>query len=147
MLQYGMKEQLMNHSDRTDHFAESDIAVAADLGGTHLRVAAVDSNGKVLDRIKLQTPTGDYAEDIVRAVSESARTLEHRLTNRKSRFRAISVVVPGTVHVESGVVTHMDVHRTRPGSRTGHGFVPNRLNGDGLVGVFVGCEEGARDRR
>jgi glucokinase len=104
MLQFGMKEQLMNHSDRTDHFAENDIAVAADLGGTHLRVAAVDSNGKVLDRIKLQTPTGDYAEDIVRAVSESARTLENRLTNRKSRFRAISVVVPGTVHVESGVV-------------------------------------------
>lgn len=103
-LRFGMKEQLMNHQDRTDSLAEIEIAVAADLGGTHLRVAAVDSQGNFLDRIKQQTPTGDRAEDIVSAVAGAARMLEKQLDDGRRKFRTISVVVPGTVQVESGVV-------------------------------------------
>jgi len=48
-------------------FSES-LVFAVDLGGTHLRVALVDDNGRILEQTKQETPKGDSAESVVAAL-------------------------------------------------------------------------------
>jgi glucokinase len=49
------------------------IVLAADLGGTNLRMAAVDLDGAILSRAKRETPRSEDPGDIVAAVVSSAR--------------------------------------------------------------------------
>lgn len=74
---------------------EKEIVLAADLGGTNLRMAAIDWQGKILYRTKRETPTGESVEAIVRAIVESA--VECRENCREFRVAAISAAVPGTL--------------------------------------------------
>lgn len=93
-------EQLMSKSD-----ADSDLVLAADLGGTHLRAATVDASGRIHERVKQHTPKAEQADEIVRAIVAAARQCESRATKAGARIRAISVVVPGTVQSETGIIT------------------------------------------
>jgi glucokinase len=90
-------------TNSTERSGPLSVIVAADLGGTHLRVAAVDEEGRVRDRIKQQTPKGDRADEILRAVVEGAHKLEARL-DAGLQIKAVSVVVPGTVQTADGIV-------------------------------------------
>ena len=45
------------------------IVLAADLGGTNLRMAAVDDAGSIRFRVKKETPQNDDAEEIVNALN------------------------------------------------------------------------------
>lgn len=74
---------------------EREIVLAADLGGTNLRMAAVDDRGKILYRTKRETPNGGPAGGIVRAFVESAH--ECRESCAGCRMKAISAAVPGTI--------------------------------------------------
>lgn len=80
--------------------ANGNYVFAADLGGTHLRTAIVDESGVISFRVKQKTPL-TTAEDIVRALVSTARECE---TQSGYSFRAISVVVPGSVNVSAGSV-------------------------------------------
>jgi glucokinase len=97
----------MNNSDRLISFSnlDSELVLATDLGGTHLRAATVDRSGRIHERVKQQTPKAEKADEIVRAIVAAARECERRTEERGARIRAISVVVPGTVQVETGIVT------------------------------------------
>ena len=80
---------------------------AADLGGTHLRAATVDETGRIHFRLKQDTPRADSAAEIVRSLVLAARECETQTTAKVGgtcAFKAISVVVPGTVNVEQGIV-------------------------------------------
>lgn len=79
---------------------------ATDLGGTNLRVAIVDEDGRIHYRVKYQTRSiyhtaSTRAEDIVQALGTTAR--ECRQTSGCS-FRVVSIAVPGTVNVADGRV-------------------------------------------
>lgn len=77
--------------------------IACDLGGTNLRAATVDAAGRIHERVKHNTPKTERAEEIVRALVEAARECERRSGGQGTG--ALSVVVPGTVQIENGVVT------------------------------------------
>lgn len=77
---------------------------AADLGGTHLRVAAVDAQGKIFWRQMQSTPEAEKPAEIVRALINAMSGCEGELAARGGVISAVSVVVPGTVNVEEGVV-------------------------------------------
>ncbi|HEX8847168.1 MAG TPA: ROK family glucokinase [Pyrinomonadaceae bacterium] len=85
--------------------SENDLVIAADLGGTNLRAATVDRAGRIHERTKQHTPKAEKASEIVRVIVAAARECERRSEERGGRIRAVSVVVPGTVRVEEGVVT------------------------------------------
>src|SRR5436309_13540952 len=85
--------------------AESGLVIAADLGGTNLRAATIDRNGRIHERTKHHTPKAEKPDEIVRAIVGAARECESRSIEQGARIRAVSVVVPGTVQVENGVVT------------------------------------------
>jgi glucokinase len=82
---------------------QTDLVFAADLGGTHLRTAVVDRQGKVYHRVRKLTPQSSRPNEIVRALVEAAHECQEK-TSEAGVIKAISVAVPGTVDVEQGVV-------------------------------------------
>ena len=75
------------------------LIFAADLGGTHLRAATVDQKGRIQFRFKQNTPQGGDPNAIVDAVVAAVRE-----TGGADEISAVSLVVPGTVKVEEGMV-------------------------------------------
>jgi glucokinase len=82
----------------------SELTFAADLGGTHLRAATVDENGRIHFRLKQKTPHTADPEDIVRALVQAVRQCEKQSKSSEGTICAVSVVVPGSVNVEQGLV-------------------------------------------
>jgi len=80
----------------------SGLVFAADVGGTHIRAAVVDQDGKILLRTKQNTPQADDPDEIVRALVNAVR--EGEKLGIANEITAVSVVVPGTVDVEKGMV-------------------------------------------
>jgi glucokinase len=81
----------------------SGLVFAADLGGTHLRAAVVNQNGNIPFRIKQNTPQGNNPNEIVCALVKAVRACEKQ-DGIMNEISAVSVVVPGTVDVEKGMV-------------------------------------------
>ena len=94
---------MMSSSNNSSRL-ESDLIFVADLGGTHLRAATVDRNGKIHHRLKQPTPQAKLPVEIVRALVDAARECEIQCTPHGRRISAVSVAVPGTVDFEEGVV-------------------------------------------
>jgi len=69
-----------------------------DLGGTHVRGAAIDEEGHIGRRFKRRTPHGNDADEIVKAIVDSARELDIK------SLKAVSVAIPGTINVKDGSV-------------------------------------------
>ena len=82
----------------------SKVVFAADLGGTNLRAATVDEHGKIHFRLKQNTPQAEKPDEIVRALVLAVRQCEKQSKANGDRIGAVSVVVPGSVNVEQGVV-------------------------------------------
>ena len=82
-------------ADNTD----KKLIFAADLGGTHLRAATVDSQGKIHSRFKQNTPQVADANAIVDAIVGAVHEFQ-----KETEISAVSLVVPGTVKVEEGAV-------------------------------------------
>src|SRR6266513_2860828 len=91
-------------SDSRAARTNSEVVFAADLGGTHLRAATVDENGTIHFRLKQKTPHTSDPDDIVRALVQAVRQCETQSKTNGDTIRAVSVVVPGSVNVEQGVV-------------------------------------------
>lgn len=77
---------------------------AADLGGTHLRSAIVDQTGKIHFQLKQKTPAAQKPEEIVDVLVAAVRECNQQHTSEQHPLEAVSVVVPGTVNVASGIV-------------------------------------------
>ena len=90
----------MNSSTQQPTQSANPVVLAIDLGGTHLRAALVDSNGRILKQTKRDTPKGDSPACIVNAILETDREL--RLDNE--RVVAASVMVPATVDKAKAIV-------------------------------------------
>jgi len=82
----------------------SELVFAADLGGTHLRVATVDRNGKIYCRKMQPTPQAEKPNEIVRELINAAHAFQPTAPEEGGGISAVSVVVPGTVNVAEGVV-------------------------------------------
>lgn len=81
-----------------------EFVFAADLGGTHLRLATVDRNGQISCRQVQATPQAEKPNEIVRALIDAVHECERRTAERGGVISAVSVAVPGTVNVAEGVV-------------------------------------------
>ncbi|HVQ38940.1 MAG TPA: ROK family protein [Pyrinomonadaceae bacterium] len=82
----------------------SDLVFVVDLGGTHLRAATIDREGKLYHRLKQSTPAAKSPSEIVSAVVAAAHECERRSVQDGRTISAVSVAVPGTVDFENGLV-------------------------------------------
>jgi glucokinase len=96
---------------------KSDLVCAVDLGGTNLRAANIDRDGRIYERVRTATPESDKAEDVVSAIVAAVRECETAGLNRGAQIQAISVVVPGSVQVGTGVVINAPNIPSLPGFR------------------------------
>ena len=81
--------------------ATSNLVFAADLGGTHLRVALVEGTGKIHKQVKLQTPRDESPEPLVSALASIA---DEWRGSGHGPIVAASVMVPGAVDAAQSVV-------------------------------------------
>lgn len=105
----------------TDHstISKPDFVFAADLGGTHLRVAAVDGKGQIYFRQVQPTPQAEKPDKIVDALIAAARECERQLAKLEGAIAAVSVAVPGTINVAEGLVVKVPNVRGLDGFRLG----------------------------
>lgn len=90
------------HEDST----QTDLVCAVDLGGTNLRAANIDRDGRIHERVRIPTPGSKPAADVVSAIVAAVRECEAESSKRDAHLGRVSVVVPGSVHVETGVVVN-----------------------------------------
>jgi glucokinase len=83
---------------------KTEVVFAADLGGTHLRVATIDRTGKIYYRQMQPTPQAEEPNEIVRALIEAVHKSERKTAEQGGVISTLSIVVPGTVNVAEGVV-------------------------------------------
>jgi glucokinase len=83
---------------------QTEVVCVADLGGTHLRVATVDRNGKIYYRHMQPTPKAEKPNEIVQALIEAAHEAERQTAALGGVVTAVALAVPGTVNVAEGVV-------------------------------------------
>jgi glucokinase len=95
---------LTSGSKNKSRDAETEVVFAADLGGTHLRVATVDRNGNIYYRHMQPTPKAEKPNEIVRALIDAVHQAEQKTAEFGGRISAVSLAVPGTVNVAEGVV-------------------------------------------
>jgi len=80
-----------------------ELVLAADLGGTNLRVAAVDGDGQVLHHVRERTPHDPDPMTIVYAIADLAEKCRSEVAGGES-IRAIGVAVPAAMDVTQGLV-------------------------------------------
>jgi glucokinase len=86
---------MANGTKRTVEFV-----FAADLGGTHLRGALVDSRGSIRHQLKRSTPQGETPDEIVQGLVAAVHECDEQAAKIGSRIHALSVAVPGTVELD-----------------------------------------------
>ena len=80
----------------------SDFSIGVDLGGTNLRIAAVDTEGKLLEKVGLSTKASG-PDHVIDEMSEAI----HRLTSQyrvNGQFLGAGIGIPGIIDLEAGVV-------------------------------------------
>jgi glucokinase len=81
----------------------NEIVLATDLGGTNLRMAAIDRAGMILHRTKYETPKSEQADEIIRAILAAADECR-RVTEKKGRLIAVGAAVPATINAPEGTI-------------------------------------------
>ena len=80
----------------------NEIVLATDLGGTNLRMSAIDREGKILYRTKTRhAEIGKYDTKLFRQLQKRLRNVKEILSEL-GVVKAIATAVPGTVDCEKG---------------------------------------------
>ncbi|MCZ6490211.1 MAG: ROK family protein [Acidobacteria bacterium] len=79
------------------------FSVGADLGGTNLRIAAVDESGKIFEKISLATRAQQGRDTVVRELCRAIRELTQKQEGAGS-FAGIGVGIPGIIYLKTGTV-------------------------------------------
>lgn len=85
------------------NFEMKKIVLACDLGGTNLRMAAIDREGTILYRTRRETPKSDRADEIARTIIEEANECREAV-KLQGKVEALAAAVPATVSVEKGIL-------------------------------------------
>ena len=80
-----------------------EIVLACDLGGTNFRIAAIDREGNILNRLKAETPKSGGADEIVAAIAAAAEKCRAE-AKELGEIKAFGAAVPATISAEKGVV-------------------------------------------
>lgn len=79
------------------------VVLAADLGGTNLRMAVVNESGKIMFRESCITPFGEGRAGILKLIIELAEKCR-RISEKFGDVKALGIAVPGTVNAAKGII-------------------------------------------
>ncbi len=84
----------------------SNIVLAADLGGTNLRVAAVDRDGTVLHRVRRDTPRSADGDSIIQSIVDSAEECRKAVASL-GKISTFGVTAPGPIDFQQGMLVSL----------------------------------------
>lgn len=126
------------------------LVFAVDLGGTHLRMALVDDQGKIHKRLKKETPKGDSAESVIEPLISTAQ----QWSEEDLPPVAASILVPGAVDSNQAVVVQapnlpslisFDLKAELQRRLGWPIFLENDANGAAMGEMWLGAAHGCRD--
>src|SRR5215510_12736038 len=79
------------------------FAIGVDLGGTNLRIAAVDANGKILEKITTGTQVNRGREQVIFELTSSIREMLNKFRG-SGRLAGIGIGIPGIIDLQSGML-------------------------------------------
>jgi glucokinase len=80
----------------------SEYSIGVDLGGTNLRAAAIDSQGKLLDKIAGSTELQAGRDAVISDMVQSIETLRARLGEHN--LRGVGIGLPGFILMDKGII-------------------------------------------
>jgi glucokinase len=81
----------------------NELILACDLGGTNLRMAAVNVKGEILHLVKLGTPKAKHPAEIARSIIEAAEQCRAAVRGFGT-VRALAAAVPATINAADGII-------------------------------------------
>lgn len=78
------------------------FAIGVDLGGTNLRVAVVDSHGKLLEKLTTGTQVSRGRDRVIGEMCDDIRVLAAKFTGAGFDFGGIGIGVPGIIDLATG---------------------------------------------
>ena len=80
----------------------STFAIGVDLGGTNLRIAAVDEHGTLLEKTTTGTQAGRGRDYVINEMCEAIRAIVAKLSS--STLAGIGIGVPGIIDMDTGML-------------------------------------------
>jgi glucokinase len=80
----------------------ANFSIGVDLGGTNLRIAAVDQQGRLLEKVTLGTQVALGREQVINDMCDAIRHLADK--NRSSSLQGIGIGVPGIIDMKTGML-------------------------------------------
>jgi glucokinase len=81
----------------------NDFSIGVDLGGTNLRIAAVDVTGHLVEKVTLGTKVSLGRDHVVNDMCEAIQHLSGKYKN-SSKMLGIGIGVPGIIDMETGLL-------------------------------------------
>ena len=81
----------------------SDYSIGVDLGGTNLRIAAVDSNGMLLEKLTLGTEVKRGRDFVINEMVSAIQSLRTKY-NGAGNLMGMGIGVPGFIDMDTGTV-------------------------------------------
>ena len=79
----------------------TEYSIGVDLGGTNLRAAAISKDGKILDKVSVDTNSAGGAEAVIKDIVQSITALRSKQTGR---LAGVGIGVPGFILLEKGFI-------------------------------------------
>ncbi len=127
-------------------------SIGVDLGGTNLRVAAIDLAGQILDRVSIPAVFDAGPDHVVADIVEAIQRIQSRLD--ASGLRGVGIGVPGFIDMEAGVVvgsanlpgfTGFPVRSHIEQELKTHIILENDANAAALGEMWMGAGRGVKD--
>jgi glucokinase len=80
------------------------FAIGVDLGGTNLRIAAVDSTGKVLEKITLGTEVTRGRDRVIYEMCRAIQELVTKFRSSAGHLSGIGIGIPGIIEMQTGML-------------------------------------------
>ena len=80
-----------------------DFAIGVDLGGTNLRIAAVDQDGRLIEKVTLGTKVALGRDRVLDDMCDAIRRLTEKYQDG-SNLLGIGIGVPGIIDMEHGMI-------------------------------------------
>jgi glucokinase len=81
----------------------SRFSIGVDLGGTNLRVAAIDESGKLIEKISTSTRVSAGRDEVLDEMCRAIQALATRF-NSRGPFAGVGIGVPGIIDIERGML-------------------------------------------
>lgn len=82
----------------------TEFSIGVDLGGTNLRAAAVDRDGRILEKIAVDTNFAGGRDAVIGDIVNAVNSIKQKLAG--NRLAGVGIGVPGFIRIREGFITN-----------------------------------------